>query len=92
MCNAGDIIKYINIMKNRAIRTTRLARSRSPIIEMAKRAKLTTENVLETLDDSLDLSDCEDWEGLDGIREPITAGSDQGDYYLRVLMFDISAD
>ena len=38
---------------------------------MAKRAKLTTEDVLDTLDDSLDLSDCEDWEGLDGIREPI---------------------
>ena len=43
---------------------------------MAKRAKLTTEDVLDTLDDSLDLSDGEDWEGLDGIREPITAGSD----------------
>ena len=43
---------------------------------MAKRAQLTTEDVLDTLDDSLDLSDCEDWEGLDGIREPITAGSD----------------
>ena len=40
---------------------------------MAKRAKLTTEDVLDTLDDSSDLSDCEDW---DGIREPITAGSD----------------
>ena len=43
---------------------------------MAKRAKLTTEDVLATLDDSLDLSDCEDWKGLAGIREPITAGSD----------------
>ena len=43
---------------------------------MAKKAKLTTEEVLQIWDDCLDFSDSEDWEGLDGIQEPITPGSD----------------
>lgn len=42
---------------------------------MAKRARLTTEEVLENWE-SIDTTEAEDWEGLDGAREPVTPGSD----------------
>ena len=42
---------------------------------MAKRARLTTEEVIEDWDD-IDLTDSEEWEGLDGVQEPVTLGSD----------------
>ena len=43
---------------------------------MAKRARLTTEEVIEDWDD-IDLTDSEEWEGLDGVQEPVTLGSDE---------------
>ena len=45
-------------------------------LDMAKRARLSAEEVIENLDESLDVADCEDWEGLDAVQEPITQGSD----------------
>lgn len=42
---------------------------------MAKRARLSTEEMIEDWDD-IDLTDPEDWERLDGIQEPVTQGSD----------------
>ena len=43
---------------------------------MAKRATLSAEEVIDNLDESFDFTNYEDWEGLDGVQEPINAGSD----------------
>ena len=43
---------------------------------MAKRATLSAEEMIDNLDESFDFTNSEDWEGLDGVQEPITAGSD----------------